>query len=254
MKTKIILGQKFGKWVVIDTTPIYTKGGQRNVKVQCECGTIEYKHWSSLRLGKTNQCMRCKRLSKRVSIAVGDKFKAYTVISEAVNINNQLKYEVECKCGHKQFMTATALQSNTRWFQCKKCASQKNVEKLTISNGKIGEVSLSILNRIKGKAILRKIDFELTPQYLWNLFISQNKQCAITGESLITIKNSSLDRIDSNIGYIEGNVQWVTKQANKCKHILSMSELYEFANKVISHANQQPSTPLKKCEGSETNS
>lgn len=49
------------------------------------------------------------------------------------------------------------------------------------------------------------------------------------------------------------NVQWVTAQANKCKHILSMSELYEFAQKVLNHANQQPSQPLTKLEGSETN-
>jgi hypothetical protein len=35
---------------------------------------------------------------------------------------------------------------------------------------------------------------------------------------------------------------------------MSTQELLEFANKIINHANQQPSTPLTKCEGSETNS
>lgn len=44
MRTEIEVGQKFGKWTVIDSTPVYTTGGQRNVKVQCECGKIEYKH------------------------------------------------------------------------------------------------------------------------------------------------------------------------------------------------------------------
>ena len=44
MKSEIILGQKFGRWTVIDTVPIYTKGGQRNVKVRCDCGTEDYKH------------------------------------------------------------------------------------------------------------------------------------------------------------------------------------------------------------------
>lgn len=33
-----------------------------------------------------------------------------------------------------------------------------------------------------------------------------------------------------------------------------MPELYEFAQKVLNHANQQPSQPLTKLEGSETNS
>lgn len=61
MRTEIEVGQRFGKWTVIDSTPVYTIGGQRNVKVQCECGKIEYKHWSSLRLGKTTQCLQCSK-------------------------------------------------------------------------------------------------------------------------------------------------------------------------------------------------
>lgn len=89
-------------------------------------------------------------------------------------------------------------------------------------------------------------------EYLWNLFIYQNKTCALTGDPL-NINTASLDRIDSKYGYIEGNVQWVTAQANKCKHILTMAELYEFCEKVLRHANQQPSQPLTKLEGSTTN-
>lgn len=33
-----------------------------------------------------------------------------------------------------------------------------------------------------------------------------------------------------------------------------MNELYDFCNKVINHANQQPSVSLTTYEGSETNS
>ena len=77
---------------------------------------------------------------------------------------------------------------------------------------------------------------------------------AITGDDIPNIRKASLDRIDSSIGYVEGNVQWVSKQANLSKHVMSMSELYEFCRKVLNHANQQPSQPLTKLEGSETNS
>lgn len=54
--------------------------------------------------------------------------------------------------------------------------------------------------------------------------------------------------IDSTPVYTTGG------QRNVKVQLLSMSELYEFAQKVLNHANQQPSTPLTKCEGSETNS
>lgn len=82
MRTEIEVGQKFGKWTVIDSTPVYTTGGQRNVKVQCECGKIEYKHWSSLRLGKTTQCLQCSRKERRTPIIVGETYKHWTVIGK----------------------------------------------------------------------------------------------------------------------------------------------------------------------------
>ena len=109
-------------------------------------------------------------------------------------------------------------------------------------------------NKLQRNAQSRNIEFSLSKEYLWNLYIAQNKKCAITGDDLPELDEASLDRIDSNLGYVEGNVQWVTKQANLSKHIMTMQELYDFCEKVLKHANQQPSTPLTKCEGSETNS
>lgn len=47
---------------------------------------------------------------------------------------------------------------------------------------------------------------------------------------------------------------WVTYQANVSKHTMTMEQLYEFCRKVLNYANQQPSQPLTKLEGSETNS
>lgn len=253
MKTEIKLGMVFGKWTVIDAVPIYTKGGQRNVKVQCECGTIEYKHWSSLRLGKTKQCKKCARLSRRTDIEVGKTYKGWTVIGDAENIKGQLRYKSRCSCGNERYMTATALMDKSRWFKCKECATHESIEGIVVRNGKVGDLTLSKVNNIQAKAKLRNIDFNLTIEYLWKLYVAQDRKCAITGDELPSIQKASLDRIDSKIGYIEGNVQWVTSQANKCKHVLSMSELYEFAHKVLNHANQQPSQPLKKLEGPETN-
>lgn len=254
-RTEIILGQKFGDWTVIDSTPIYKRGGQRYVKVQCKCGKVEYKHWSSLRLGKTTCCLSCSRKQRRLDVKVGDKFKEWTVIGDPEPDKfGILKYKVQCSCGHIQRMSATALHSQTRWFRCKHCSDLKNVDDYTLKNGKIGELSLSRFNNIKYKAELRHLEFTVTIEYLWRLFLAQNKKCAITGDNIEHLKDASLDRINSNVGYVEGNVQWTTKQANICKHKLSMTELYEFCNKVINHANQQPSIPLTKDEGSETNS
>lgn len=108
--------------------------------------------------------------------------------------------------------------------------------------------------RLRRSAEKRGYTFEISVEYLWDLFQEQKQICAITGDYIPNIKEASLDRIDSSKGYIEGNVQWVTQQANLSKHVMTMEQLYEFCRKVLNHANQQPSTPLTKCEGSETNS
>ena len=107
---------------------------------------------------------------------------------------------------------------------------------------------------MKKLAIKRGYSFEVSMDFLWNLFLNQNHICAITGDYIKSLSGASLDRIDSSKGYTEDNVQWVTCQANLSKHIMSMDSLYEFCRKVLNHANQQPSQPLTKLEGSETNS
>jgi hypothetical protein len=117
----------------------------------------------------------------------------------------------------------------------------------------IGDLTLTEYTRLRRSAEKREYTFEVSIEYLWNLFQEQKQICAITGDYIPTIKEASLDRIDNSKGYIEGNVQWVTHQANVSKHIMSMDELYEFCKKVLNYANQHPSQPLTKLEGSETN-
>jgi nicotinic acid mononucleotide adenylyltransferase len=94
---------------------------------------------------------------------------------------------------------------------------------------------------IKKGAASRKIEFNITIEYLWELFLQQNKKCALSGMALSfadTRKNKnkkktvSVDRIDSSKGYINGNVQWVHKTINIMKNSLSDEEFIEFCRKV----------------------
>lgn len=71
----------------------------------------------------------------------------------------------------------------------------------------------------------RGIEFAVTIEYLWDLFLRQEKKCVFTGWSIgfnptymdKKSKTASLDRIDSSKGYIEGNLQWVHRIVNKLK-------------------------------------
>lgn len=88
-----------------------------------------------------------------------------------------------------------------------------------------GDISGAKWSNIKNGAKDRKINFDIKIEYAWQLFLSQNKKCVFTGIELnFNEPTASLDRIDSLVGYIEGNIQWVHKDINKMKWNLSDQE------------------------------
>lgn len=77
---------------------------------------------------------------------------------------------------------------------------------------------------IRSGALIRNLEFSITPSYINDLFIKQEGKCALSGLDLYfgkkykdTSGTASLDRIDSTKGYIEGNLQWIHKDLNRLK-------------------------------------
>jgi hypothetical protein len=91
----------------------------------------------------------------------------------------------------------------------------------------------------------RNIKFEITIEYIWQLYEHQNGLCAISGVPISfgarsSDKNSaSLDRIDSSLGYVEGNVQWVHKKINFMKGKDSDDEFIEWCRLVTNHQRKK---------------
>lgn len=101
--------------------------------------------------------------------------------------------------------------------------------------------SLSYYNKIVRRAKFIKVDIDVSPDYLYELYLKQNKKCNLSGLD-ISFKTkwsdpnqtASLDRIDSSKGYIENNVQWVHKDINFMKHTLSQEEFIKLCKAVAS--------------------
>lgn len=96
---------------------------------------------------------------------------------------------------------------------------------------------------VKSDAKQRGIEFNLSKEYLWELYLKQNKKCQLTGLEInlnYSEKNNtqtaSLDRINSFLGYTESNVQWVHRKANFIKMKLTQDELVEICRKVVENA------------------
>ena len=246
------IGDKYGEWTVIG--PAYSKNRHAYVKCRCSCGAESDIPITVLKKGKSSKCKKCSARSRIEKIEIGSRFKHFTVLDGPIYKNHTAYYKCVCDCGRELLKLPVELRYKDRDFQCASCAQKENKEQYMLDNGKIGELNLTIYTHYKNSAKKRNLEFNVSIDYLWNLFLQQNRMCAITGDIITDFKQASLDRIDSSKGYIEGNVQWTTRQANISKHIMTMDELYDFCRKVLNHANQQPSTPLTKCEGSETNS
>jgi hypothetical protein len=87
-----------------------------------------------------------------------------------------------------------------------------------------------------GKDKIRKIplEFNLTNEYLMELWNKQNHKCALTNIDMVHkwgfLNSISIDRIDSNKGYIIGNVQLVCRGINHMKNNVSQQNTVNFIN------------------------
>lgn len=104
----------------------------------------------------------------------------------------------------------------------------------------IEDIGGFFLSSIRNGARNREIEFSVSSEYLWDLFLKQDRKCALSGMDISFAKankdylnqTASLDRIDSSVGYLEGNVQWVHKDVNKMKNAYSQEYFIEICKKV----------------------
>lgn len=92
----------------------------------------------------------------------------------------------------------------------------------------------------------KEIDIDL--QYLKNLWESQKGICPYTGLSLVLPQDNnlkkialpyraSLDRIDSNLGYVKGNVQFVSTPINLMKSTMTDLETKKYLKLISSYTS-----------------
>ena len=88
-----------------------------------------------------------------------------------------------------------------------------------------------------------KTDITVTAEHLYELFIQQDRKCALTGATLLVEQNHplclSLDQIDPAKGYTVGNVQWLAWAVNRAKGDLSTADFYDMCEVIMSNRKVQ---------------
>lgn len=98
------------------------------------------------------------------------------------------------------------------------------------NKGGTQDIHNALYNRWKANAKSRNYPFAISIEYLQVVLESQNYKCELTGSQMLCPKTYiekremtsspyllSLDRIDNDLGYEEGNVQFVCVWANKAR-------------------------------------
>ena len=111
----------------------------------------------------------------------------------------------------------------------------------------MGKLSKSFWTRIYNDAKKRDLVIDISIKDAWYQFEKQNELCALTGEKLNFGKSksdsnrtASLDRINSKIGYIKNNIQWVHKDINKMKQNFPEDYFLELIKKVYNFKVHSP--------------
>lgn len=164
---------------------------------------------------------------KKINV-IGKQFGKLKVIKEhSKTRNGHLRYVCECECGNVANILLTHLRQGTS-KSCG-CVNKNKIGQNNKQWGGYGEISGNFWYILKrngeGTRGRKKIDFDITIEHIWELFLKQNRKCLLSGIELVFPKHyqdksytASLDRIDSSKGYIIGNVQWVHKDINIMKN------------------------------------
>lgn len=178
-----------------------------------------------------------------MEIKKGTEIGNWKVLSDKYKKDNIFWNDCECICGNKRAVRTWWLNNNNS-KSCG-CTNIKGRFKAKC----VGDLSLSYYGSFKYGRKSKGIEFseDITMEYLWDLFLKQDKKCAISGIALQLnprwskqnkgqyteiIQNASVDRIDSKTGYILDNVQWVHKDINMMKGSLSELDFISFCKQV----------------------
>jgi hypothetical protein len=85
--------------------------------------------------------------------------------------------------------------------------------------------------------------------YIEGLWDAQDALCYITGKPLTleySQRTASLDRIDSSLGYVKGNIKWCSKQVNQIKYTYSLEDLRQIALDISKYHEAVQSIELQR--------
>lgn len=205
--------------------------------IKCDCGRERKTSAKVLLTNRIRECRFCARSQKEY---IGDTCKTLVCIGKrwGRDVLGKSRIKLICKCvdceNIHEVKPYSFVRENT---SCPKCR-RSWVHSEPIFR-KIEKKICDYFKECKRGAARRKLDFLVTLQQISNLIEIQYYKCALTNLDIqIGDRSASLDRIDSQKGYIIDNIQWVHKTVNCMKNELSQFEFVRFCKLVASNSQK----------------
>lgn len=182
---------------------------------------------------------------KTLEDLTGRQFGDWTVLGRAIESDRAdgRHWKCRCVCGKTLTKTTVQITQDSKSCGCRKLRYGKDSPRWE----GYGEIPMTMWRSIilSNDSRSRPFPFKITIEDAWNLFLTQNRRCAISGVELTfgksqkANKTASLDRIDSTRGYEIGNIQWVHKDVNIMKLDHSSENFLAWVAKIYEHNHLQ---------------
>lgn len=233
-----LIGQKFNYLTVKEQVRI---NGKPYWKCICDCGKERLVLNNRLVNSKTVSC-GCSRLNRQDLI--GKKIGKLTCLEFVGKTDyNHLKWRWRCECGREKIITGNCV----RYGGIKGCGICTKRGQQSVRWTGVGEIGSTWWRNIQKAAERREMEFKITKQEAWELFLKQNRICALTGEELRFTEigtayggdggTASIDRIDNEKGYTLDNIWWVHRDINIMKFVLPLNKFYYTAYLSVNKEN-----------------
>jgi hypothetical protein len=170
---------------------------------------------------------------------INQQFGEWTVLEKISSKNYHTYWKCKCSCGNIKEVNQDGLRDGrSKSCGCKRQEIGNNNKDWTGYGEISGSNWATILNNAKNRNIIVNISI----QQAWDLFLKQDRKCALSGvelkfaptrRTMSTHTTASLDRIDSNKDYTIDNVQWIHKDINFMKKDLEQNEFLDMCKKIV---------------------
>ena len=236
-----LTGERFGKLLVLVREGSKSKFAYW--RCRCDCGTEKVIRGVNLTTGRSASCGCVHKHD-----LTGCIFSKLTVLKLESNtdpVSHNRYWLCRCDCGTVKKIP----QSHLTGKRVRSCGCQQFPLRSEHPAWKgCGEFSGTFFNTIRSSAKTRGLEFSISKEYIWGLFLKQNRKCALTGMDLKFASNwkvsdgtASLDRIDNLKGYLEGNVWWVHKDINLMKNTFTIEQFRAYCKRVSEIAENEHS-------------